>query len=164
MSVGNANNANGATDAARANPDSVRRTLRDRVAIWLSAACALHCLVTPLLLFLLPQLGNRLSTNLWVEISVLAFILVLGGSSIRHAWVHHGSRFAPALFVLAFTGLCVLQFLPEWRGEWILHATLALILALSLIWPHLLSGPHHVRHPHSPGKTERISIQQESAP
>lgn len=126
-----------------ASSASVRkpRSLRDKVAVWLSLACAVHCLATPLLLVALPALGSRLTADPWVEFSILAFVLVLGGSSIRHAYVHHGSRVAPALFAVAFFGLCVAPFMPEWSGAWVVHAVLAVSLATSLLWNHIVPRP-----------------------
>jgi hypothetical protein len=54
----------------------------DRLGIALSAACALHCVVTPALLFLLPMVGSTFA-NVWVH---RGFALVLVPVGVFAFW------------------------------------------------------------------------------
>lgn len=61
------------------------QSLLDRMAILFSGACAAHCLLTPLLLVLLPALGVSILADerfhlllLWLLLPVSAYALTLG--------------------------------------------------------------------------------------
>jgi len=121
---------------------SAKRSLRDRWAVGLSIACAVHCAVTPLALLLIPGWGLGVLNDPWIEASLLAFVLVLGGSTVIHAYRHHQSRIPVVLFGAAFTGLCIEPFATAWPGMWIAHILLASLLTVSLLWGHLFGMPH----------------------
>jgi len=71
----------------------------DRVAVWTSVACAIHCALTPLLLPLLPYaVGGFVGAG--TEHAFRGLALVLGVLSLGHSYrVVHRRRLPLALFV-----------------------------------------------------------------
>jgi hypothetical protein len=115
--------------------------------------------VTPLLIVIVPGLGIGFMNNPIIEISILAFILVLGGSSIVHGYRHYKSVIPIVLFTFAFTGLSAALFLPRWSWDWMLHVVFAFVLALSLLWGHLFGRESLTQHG---GNPSRFSVRQKN--
>jgi hypothetical protein len=103
--------------------------------------CAVHCALTPFLLILVPALGAGMLGNRWFEFSLLAFVLVLGGSSILHGYRHHRRAVPPVLFILAFIGFCMEPFYPWRESVWILRLLTSAGLVASLLWSRMPDRP-----------------------
>jgi hypothetical protein len=75
-------------------------------ASWTASACAVHCVVTPLAIVVLPLVGVRLFATASLEWSMIALAALLGGAGIgwSYARVHRNAR-PVALFV---AGVCVM--------------------------------------------------------
>ncbi len=54
-----------------------------------STACAVHCLLTPVVIALLPLLGASFWAAPWLENSVVVLAIVLGLTSLLHGYSHH---------------------------------------------------------------------------
>lgn len=96
--------------------DSASRTLRhwmdwDRLGIGLSALCAVHCLLTPVVLSLLPLWPTLHAMNAWVHPALLVLITpVIVGALRRARCTGHG-----ATAVLLGVGFLVL--VGAWWGH-----------------------------------------------
>ena len=65
----------------------------------LSFACMLHCIITPLLLFTVPLLGQYFS-NFWVELSFMAVSIACGIIVIRSGYCLHKKAHTLIIFGL----------------------------------------------------------------
>ncbi|MET0286466.1 MAG: MerC domain-containing protein [Polyangiales bacterium] len=119
----------------------------ERAASWLSLACAVHCLVMPAALALLPLLGSssfELNEGLDQVLSVLVFVSASAGA----VWGYRRHRDARFLAATALGLLCYLAghaMEPHWYGV-AAGIVGALVLAASSFLGARLS--HAVVHPH----------------
>lgn len=78
-------------------------------ATWAVSACAVHCVLTPIIAGVLPLVGVGVFTSPWFEWSLVAIAAVLGGVGLwlSYSRVHHdstpGSVFITGLAMLAAT-------------------------------------------------------------
>jgi hypothetical protein len=91
----------------------------DRVGACLSALCAIHCAVTPLLLAILPAAGIAFIGNEALEKGYIAVSLLMAAAS--HGWGFRIHRKRRVLFTLGMAVLFILagQFLAPSSREWI---------------------------------------------
>ncbi|MGF1605884.1 MAG: MerC domain-containing protein [Rhodothalassiaceae bacterium] len=75
----------------------------DRVAIGLSLACLIHCLVLPPALVMLPLVAAAWPEDLWVHAGLFAIALPVAVLALYRGWRLHRRRW-PAL--LGLVGLC----------------------------------------------------------
>ena len=54
----------------------------DRLGIWISSLCALHCLALPLLLPVAPLIASSFVAEAWFERSILSFSILLGFAAL----------------------------------------------------------------------------------
>jgi hypothetical protein len=54
------------------------KTLFDRLGIWVSSLCALHCLLLPILIPLIPLVGASFFAQDWFERGILSFSMIIG--------------------------------------------------------------------------------------
>ncbi|MFN8237034.1 MAG: MerC domain-containing protein [Chitinophagales bacterium] len=78
----------------------------EQIAVFLSLLCALHCILTPILVVLLPVAGSYFQQYHWVEYVVISSVFVLGTSSILHGYKYHHQNKIPAY--VFFGGLMLL--------------------------------------------------------
>ena len=80
----------------------------DTLGALASTACAVHCLLTPLVIAALPLLGVSLWAAPWLENGAVIFAIALGLSSLLHGYSHHRQFRALSLLlagmVLLITG------------------------------------------------------------
>jgi hypothetical protein len=93
--------------------------MAERIALFLSALCAVHCLLTPFVLVgmsIFPALGSAsaLLDTKW-EIIIISSTAILGFYTMWHGYKHHHGKSMP--MVLFAVGLCVMilhmAFFPE---------------------------------------------------
>jgi len=76
----------------------------DMAGIGLSAACAIHCLATPLVLSALPLLGFEFLGHEGFESAMIAVITILAGFTFINGYRMHGRK---EHFLLGAVGLAV---------------------------------------------------------
>jgi len=81
------------------------QAITDRFAIGLSLACAFHCLVTPLLLVLLPSIASFVPTNEVFHVSMVALVIPSSILALSLGCKKHGRRH---VFVLGGIGVVLL--------------------------------------------------------
>lgn len=68
----------------------------NKLSIFLSLLCAIHCLMMPFLVAFLPVLSMYFHKYHFVEIGIVFSTLVLGTNSILHGYKHHHQNKIPA--------------------------------------------------------------------
>lgn len=56
--------------------------LLDKVGIWISSICALHCLLIPVLLPIAPLVASSFVAESWFERSILSFSILIGFAAL----------------------------------------------------------------------------------
>lgn len=84
------------------NPVEDNPTKLDRLGIWVSSLCALHCLALPVLIPLLPLVGSSFFAQVWFERTILTFSLIVGAVALISGAVRYHGKYYP--LILLFTG------------------------------------------------------------
>lgn len=127
---------------------SSRSTVVDRAGMLISGLCALHCLLTPLLVGVVSAFGAFWSAWTSVESVVIGAALVLGLTSLVPGYLRHRNRAPLDLFVMGFVFLAASRLIPA--GP--LHSICACGLAMggSLIaTAHFLNSKHLMKRRHA---------------
>ncbi|MFT4095102.1 MAG: MerC domain-containing protein [Niabella sp.] len=86
----------------------------DRLGIFTSVACAIHCTILRLLISSLPFLGIDILENKAIEWSMILLALVFGCVSLYHGYSHHHRNYKPLLlFACGFLFLILNQIWEE---------------------------------------------------
>ena len=114
----------------------------DRMGMTLSMACAIHCLVMPVLIPLLPLLASSFLTGETTESVILTGTLLIAAPTLFRGYLKHRKFRVPAIFLL---GLLFLALRPGafhhdhvHEGE-AMHFVLAALAGFSLAIGHWLN-------------------------
>jgi len=99
---------NGVTSAARRNdvhnvPQLDNRKL-DRIGVWITSLCAVHCLALPLLLPLAPLIASSFVASAWFERTILSFSILVGFAALFIGFYQYHRQLYP-LYSLTLGGL-----------------------------------------------------------
>lgn len=76
----------------------------DKLGIWVSSLCALHCVSLPVLIPLLPLIGSSIFAQTWFERTILLLSMLIGGVALlTGALKYHGKYYPLALLLLGGT-------------------------------------------------------------
>jgi len=78
----------------------------EKITVFLSVLCAIHCILTPILVVLMPLAAFYLEQYHWIEYILIGSVFVLGTSSILHGYKEHHQNKMPAY--IFFFGLILL--------------------------------------------------------
>ncbi len=124
----------------------------ERAASWLSLACAVHCLVMPAALALLPLLGaSSFQLDEGIDHALNALVIVSAIAGVLWGYRrHHDARFIVATAFGLVVYLVGHAFEPRWYG--VTAAVIgALVLASSSFFGtrfgHAAVHPHHANAP-----------------
>lgn len=90
----------------------------DIVGFWTSAACALHCLILPLLLTMGASSGLAFLDQPYVEGSIIALSVLFGLSSMLPSYFRHHRKFSALCFLFlgfALIGLSRIAAFEAWE-------------------------------------------------
>jgi hypothetical protein len=76
----------------------------DKLGIWVSSLCALHCLLLPLLLPIAPLIASSVFAEQWFERSILSFSILVGFAALFVGFHKYHRQLYP-LYSLALGGL-----------------------------------------------------------
>lgn len=79
----------------------------NKISIFLSLLCAIHCLITPVIVAIMPFASVFMEKYHWLELVVIFSTLLLGTSSILHGTKYHHHNKIPAY--LFFIGIGILS-------------------------------------------------------
>jgi len=120
----------------------------DGLGIATSLACAIHCLVLPLLLSSLPLFGINIIHNALFEWGMILLAFVVGSYALFHGYIKHHRILLPVILFTA--GCCFLvakQIFHEYEYILLLPAVILIISAhyinYRLCNRSKCSSPHH---------------------
>jgi hypothetical protein len=129
----------------------------DRLGIFLSSLCAVHCLLTPILVLTLPFVAEKFE-NPWVHIIMAVFVVPVGSYAFWSGFRHHGKWhiLLTGLFGLSLIGIAAAMsdVMPVFLFG---HEGVTIIGSVFLLTAHVMNlregqkcdHPHH-RHPLAP--------------
>lgn len=120
----------------------------DRIGIVLSSLCAIHCLATPLLILLLPVMGEFFHAE-WVHILMAVVILPVGLFAFWSGYKHHRQVKVLSLGVLGLAMICAASVLPHEWVEVMEHDVVTIIGSFVLITAHVLNRRACLCHKHA---------------
>ena len=120
----------------------------DGLGIFTSVACAIHCVLLPLLATSLPLFGVDIIHNSFFEWSMIGIAFVVGSYALVHGYKkHHRNQVPILLFVIGFIFLLTKQFFHEYETWFLVPAVIFIVTAH---WRNYLlcnrskcSSPHH---------------------
>lgn len=62
--------------------DDSSNGMLDKLGIWISSVCALHCLLLPLLLPIAPLVASSVFAEVWFERTILSFSILVGFAAL----------------------------------------------------------------------------------
>lgn len=76
----------------------------DKISVGVSLACAVHCVLLPLIFTTLPFFGIELMKNIFIESATVSISLLIGGWAIMNGYrKHHRNKIIPVLFAFGIT-------------------------------------------------------------
>ncbi|GEM_PF-856592 len=117
----------------------LRRPLADRIGIWLSFICVIHCLATPVLLLAFPALEAMKITRLHesFHLALLLILPIVAVIAFIPGYLKHQNR---QVFYWAIPGLIIIAFVALWFDEasWLATAV-SVTGSLFLIRAHMIN-------------------------
>lgn len=126
-----------------------------KISIWLSSLCLIHCLITPFIIVLLPSISSFVEG--WVETALIAAVIPISLAAFLPVWWKHKNWKLLFELLSGITLILVAQWLTKGNAH---HAS----SSIQVIWEILLmiSGTgliayatyrnrkhtHHCRNPH----------------
>ena len=80
------------------------KSLMDRIGIWTSGLCALHCLLLPALLPVIPFLGATIFAEAWFEKTILSLSMIIGFWALLTGFYRYHRQLYP-IYSLLMGGL-----------------------------------------------------------
>lgn len=144
--------------------ESVRRNgiaaKLDGVGFTASTLCAVHCALMPFVITFLPLIGLEFLTELWVEISITAFSIIVGiGSLIPSYRKYHHNKKPLIILMIGFVLIFGAHFLGFHELEPILVPFGGFCIAASHYFNWKLSKPYHGHHCEVSEKYEEPHLQ-----
>lgn len=119
----------------------------DKLGIFLSSLCAIHCLVTPLLVLALPVMGEFFEQE-WVHLTMALFVVPVGLFAFWSGYKHHHQSKVFALGVLGLSMVGGASLAPhEWVEFWG-HDMVTILGSMFLIIAHVLNRRACLCHKH----------------
>jgi hypothetical protein len=84
--------------------EKTSNVILDKLGIWVSSLCALHCLLLPLLLPIAPLVASSVFAEQWFERSILTFSILVGFAALFVGFHKYHRQLYP-LYSLALGGL-----------------------------------------------------------
>ncbi|WP_412971907.1 MerC domain-containing protein [Glaciecola sp. MF2-115] len=95
----------GVIEPAQANVDvKTENVVLDRIGIWVSSLCAVHCLLLPLLLPIAPLVASSFFAEVWFERMILSFSIMIGFAALFIGFHKYHRQLYP-LYSLVLGGL-----------------------------------------------------------
>ncbi len=107
----------------------------DRMGIWASSLCALHCLLLPIMIPLIPYIGASFVAQDWFERSILTISMVIGFWALLSGFYRYHRQIYP-IYSLVLGGL--IYWNKDMFGEAYEPFTIA-VGALLIIAAHIIN-------------------------
>ena len=113
----------------------VKNAIIDKLGVWVSALCAIHCLLFPLLLPLVPVLAASIFVEEWFEVAMIALSIAIGFTAFLIGFFQYHRQLYP-IYLLLLAGVVFWQ--KEAVGEGF-EPIIVTLGAAFLIAAHLLN-------------------------
>ncbi|MEN0057332.1 MAG: MerC domain-containing protein [Bdellovibrio sp.] len=130
----------------------------DKVGIFLSTLCALHCLATPLLILILPVLGEVFEQE-WVHVLMALFVVPIGLYAFWSGYQHHRQKSVLALGLIGLVLVGGASVMPHEWIDFLGHDLVTITGSVFLILGHVLNRrvcSHSHTHAHSHATTSAV--------
>lgn len=134
-----------------------KRNRLDYISIWIAGACAVHCILIPLLVPLSLAFASSIFAEHWFERVVLVSSLAVGGVAILYSIIAHHGKWWPFL-LLSVGGVIYWQkdiFGHEY--EWLAVALGAFTIIAAHLFNRQLCLAEHCCAEHSSGRQSKVS-------
>lgn len=84
--------------------NSDKKSIKDRLGIWASSLCALHCLLLPILIPVLPFVSASFFAQDWFEKTILSLSMIIGFWALLSGFYRYHRQLYP-LYSLLLGGL-----------------------------------------------------------
>lgn len=112
----------------------------DKMAIFLSSLCVIHCLITPILIIALPSLGSMFASNHEIFHKVLLFfVLPVGLVALYAGYRHHQSAKVFAVGVVGLSLLTFAAFFVHERWGELAETVLTVFASIIIVIAHLMN-------------------------
>ena len=111
----------------------------DKVGIFLSSLCAIHCLITPILLLLVPVLGEAYAHNHEFHIVMALFVVPVAYFAFFSGYRHHRKLGVLLSGLLGATMIGAAAFLPHEMVEFYELDVVTIAGSLILVTAHLIN-------------------------
>jgi hypothetical protein len=102
----------------------------DGLGIATSVACAVHCVILPLILTSLPLFGVNIIHNIYFEWGMIALAFFVGVYALLHGYkTHHRSVTPMVVFIIGFVFLITKQFFLPYEAYFLIPAVVLIISA-----------------------------------
>lgn len=119
----------------------------DKLGIFLSSLCAIHCLATPLLVLTLPMMGEFFEQE-WVHLLMALFVVPVGLFAFWSGYKHHQQINVFALGVLGLTMVGGASLAPHSWVEFFGYDLVTLFGGVFLVIAHVLNRRACLCHRH----------------
>lgn len=102
----------------------------DKVGIFLSAVCLIHCLLTPLLMLSLPILARYYLAHPWFHIGLALLIIPVGLVAFYSGYKHHHNNL---VWLLGVPGLVIIALVPYLVHQLLLPIPEALVMTFGSV-------------------------------
>ncbi|MGZ3768893.1 MAG: MerC domain-containing protein [Bdellovibrio sp.] len=119
----------------------------DKVGIFLSGLCAIHCLITPILLLTMPVWGKVFEEE-WVHLMMAVFVAPIGLFAFWSGYTHHKKTRVFALGILGISLVVGASLAPHSWVEFFGHDLITIFGSISLITAHVLNRRACLCHRH----------------
>jgi hypothetical protein len=134
--------------------NSIKSHFFDRFAIFLSVTCAIHCLLTPILIIFLPIVGTTFFADANFHLWMLYLVIPTTAIAIFLGCKKHKDRIVISLSALGLfivTASTIYQYSLQFEsGDCVICASGGHSLTNSLVWINVLAGAFlisaHVRN------------------
>lgn len=128
-------------------------TVSQKVSIWLSSLCLIHCLITPFILILLPSISTFFSG--WVELVLVIGIFPISMIAFFPIWIKHKNKIRLVEFLSGLSLIAIAQFIIYFHehGGYSLESIfemLLMVLGTGLIAYATYRNRRHTHHCHNP--------------
>lgn len=119
----------------------------DKVGIFLSTLCAVHCLLTPFLILALPVMGEFFESE-WAHILLALFVVPVGLFAFFSGYRHHQQKGVLALGVVGLLFITGASFLPHEMVEVAEFDVVTISGSVLVLFAHILNRRACLCHKH----------------
>ena len=96
-----------------------------KISTALTILCSIHCIATPVLALFIPFFNTHESD--WIELSMIVFIILLGGTSVYHGYKSHHHRPLPSILFVSGLLLMIIGYFLHGEEFQKIHTSLTVI-------------------------------------